>query len=98
MTDLKDKISVSNLYEYYGELLTEKQQSIFEDYYFEDLSIIEIAKMNDVSKNAVYNSLKKSIKQLEKYEQILKIEARYYHNIDVLKQADVTEEIINKIK
>ncbi len=98
MTDLKDKISVSNLYEYYGELLTEKQQSIFEDYYFEDLSIIEIAKMNDVSKNAVYNSLKKSIKQLEKYEQILKIEARYHHNVDILKKADITEDIINQIK
>ncbi len=98
MTDLIDKVEVSNLYEYYGELLTKKQQEIFEYYYFEDLSIIEIAQIYDVSKNAIYNSLKKSINQLEKYEEKLKIKNRYEYNIKILKNANVEMAIINKIK
>ncbi len=98
MNDLKDKIMVGNLYGYYGELLTAKQQAIFEDYYFEDLSIIEIAQNNDVSKNAIYNSLKKSINQLEKYEDILQVEKKYKDNITMLKSENVDASIINKIK
>ena len=32
------KLYLVNLYDYYGVLLTEKQQQYFENYYFDDLS------------------------------------------------------------
>ncbi len=98
MTDLADKLVVSELYNIYGDLLTTKQQSMFELYYFEDYSIIEIAQMNDITKNAVYNSIKKSIKQLEKYEENLQVKANYQHNIELLKKHEVCEDVINAIK
>ena len=51
-------LELTIVYDYYGELLTEKQQLYFEDYYFNNLSLQEIAINYNVSRNAVYNSLK----------------------------------------
>lgn len=66
-------IKLTILYDYYGELLTSKQQSYFEEYYFNNLSLQEIADNYEVSRNAVFNSLKEIEKKLEYYEEILKL-------------------------
>ena len=42
------------LYDYYENLLNENQKDIFEDYYFDNLSLNEIAENNAVSKNAIF--------------------------------------------
>ena len=42
------------LYDYYGSLLTDRQRSYYEDYYFSNLSLSEIAENNNVSRNAVH--------------------------------------------
>lgn len=61
------------LYEIYGDLLTDKQKEYFEFYYYDDLSLGEIAINNNVSRNAVYDMLKKTETILEHYEEVLKI-------------------------
>ena len=61
------------LYDYYGSLLTDKQREYYEDYYFNDLSLSEIAENNNVSRNAVHNQLKIVIEKLEFYENNLKL-------------------------
>lgn len=66
-------IKLTILYDYYGELLTEKQQLYFEEYYFNNLSLQEIADNYEVSRNAVFNSLKEIEKKLENYEDVLKL-------------------------
>ena len=66
-------IKLTILYDYYGELLTNKQQLYFEDYYFNNLSLQEIADNYEVSRNAVFNSLKEIEKKIEYYEQVLKL-------------------------
>jgi len=68
-----DKIYYNNLYDYYGCLLTDKQKEYYEDYYFNDLSLSEIAENNNVSRNAVHNQLKIAIEKLEFYENNLKL-------------------------
>ena len=68
-----DKIYYNNLYDYYGSLLTDKQKEYYEDYYFNDLSLSEIAENNNVSRNAVHNQLKSAIEKLEFYENNLKL-------------------------
>ena len=68
-----DKIYYNNLYDYYGCLLTDKQKDYYEDYYFNDLSLSEIAENNNVSRNAVHNQLKIAIEKLEFYENNLKL-------------------------
>ena len=57
-------VELTILYDYYGELLTKKQQLYFEDYYFNNLSLQEIAEDYSISRNAVYNSLKEIEKKI----------------------------------
>ncbi len=65
------KIYLNNLYDYYSLLFTEKQRLYFESYYFEDLSLSEIAENNDVSRNAVHGQIKIIEEKLMFYEQVL---------------------------
>ena len=65
------KIYLNNLYDYYSDLFTDKQKNYFEDYYFNDLSLSEIAENNNVSRNAVHSQIKIMESKLEYYEKIL---------------------------
>lgn len=69
MVDLRLNI----LFDYYGELLTDKQRDFFEDYYFDNLTLQEIADNYDISRNAVHKTLNSIIKKLEYYEEKLKL-------------------------
>lgn len=61
------------LYDYYGSLLTEKQQKYFEDYYFSNLSLSEISQNYDISRNAIHKQIKDSKELLEYYEKKLNL-------------------------
>ncbi len=76
------------LYDYYGSLLTDKQKSYYEDYYFNDLSLSEIAENNNVSRNAVHNQLKIVIEKLEFYENNLKLYEKSKKIGTILKRLD----------
>ncbi|MDD6223747.1 MAG: hypothetical protein PUB18_01960 [bacterium] len=67
------KIYFNNLYDYYSDLFTQKQKEYFEAYYFEDLSLSEIAENNQVSRNAVHGQIKIMEEKLEYYENTLKL-------------------------
>ena len=58
----------SLLYDFYGVLLTDKQREVMELYQEENYSIVEIARELKVSKQAVYDNLKKSDRILREYE------------------------------
>ena len=58
----------SLLYDFYGSLLTDKQREIMELYHEENYSIVEIADELKVSKQAIFDSLKKSDRILRDYE------------------------------
>lgn len=65
------KIYLNNLYDYYSALFTDKQREYYEDYYFNDLSLSEIALNNNVSRNAVHGQIKIVEEKLEFYEKEL---------------------------
>lgn len=56
------------LYTYYQNLFTTKQKEVFESYYFEDYSLSEISESLGVSRNAVWDVLKKVEHNLDEYE------------------------------
>lgn len=66
-------IRLGMLFDYYGELLTDKQQDFFKDYYFDNLTLQEIADNNEISRNAVHKTLNSILKKLEYYEEKLKL-------------------------
>ena len=61
-------VEITILYDYYGELLTDKQKMYFEDYYFNNLSLTEISENYSVSRNAIHKSLKDTETKLLLYE------------------------------
>ena len=63
-----ERIELINLYDCYSSLLTTKQQHYFEDYYFNDLSLREIAENENISRNAIFNQIKKIEEKLNTYE------------------------------
>lgn len=67
---MKDLIYVQ-LFDAYGELLTEHQREICELYYMCDLSLAEIAEQKGVSRQSVSDTLAKSRALLEEYEEKL---------------------------
>lgn len=79
--DIVKREELISLFDIYGELLTTKQREYFEAYYFDDLSLGEIALDANVSRNAVFDMLKKTEAILDKYEEKLKIHQK---NIKIL--------------
>lgn len=69
-----EKINRMNeLYDAYLDLLTPKQKLYFELYYQDDLSLSEIAEQFQVSRNAVFDNIKRTQKLLEDYEMKLQL-------------------------
>ena len=59
------------LFEFYAALLTDKQMNYIELYYADDYSLAEIAEEFGVSRQAVYDNIKRTEKILEDYEKKL---------------------------
>ena len=64
---------INFLYDYYVSLLTDKQRKYLSLYYHEDYSLGEIAKQTKVSRQAVYDNIKRTENLLENYEENLKL-------------------------
>jgi hypothetical protein len=67
----------SMLYDFYGELLTEHQKNIYEDVVINDLSYSEIARLNGISRQGVYDMVKRCDKILEDYEEKLHLVEKF---------------------
>ena len=65
------------LYDFYGELLTEHQRSIYEDAVYNDMSLGEIAEQNGISRQGVHDLIKRCDKSLQEYEAKLHLVERF---------------------
>ena len=79
---MEERVYLIELYEYYGKLLTKKQQQYFEDYYYDNLTILEIAENELISKNAISNQIITIKDKLYYYEEILNL---YKNKIEINK-------------
>ncbi|MFO7265198.1 MAG: YlxM family DNA-binding protein [Limnochordales bacterium] len=82
------KVRMNLLYDFYGQLLTKKQRTFFDLYYQDDLSLGEIAAQHDVTRQAVYDILKRSERTLEAFEAKLKLVERFLRGQQVLRQVE----------
>lgn len=64
-----DALEMTLLYDYYGELLTQRQQMCFDLYYNQDLSLAEIAQELQVSRQGVYDNLSRAEATLRNMEE-----------------------------
>ena len=68
---LEKTTRMNYLFDFYQSLLTQKQRSYMSLYYLDDLSLGEIAEEFDVSRQAVYDNIKRTEAMLEEYEEKL---------------------------
>ncbi len=90
---MEDIIYYSNLFDYYEKLLTKKEQEYFRDYYFNNLSLQEIADNYEVSRNAISKTLKEAKEKLDYYENNLNL----FKNKEKIKSI-VSNEVLKKIE
>ncbi|MFQ9515485.1 MAG: YlxM family DNA-binding protein [Eubacterium sp.] len=101
---MKDILKSSLLYDFYGELLTEHQKEIYEDFILNDLSLGEIAQERGISRQGVHDLVKRCDKTLNGYEEKLHLVERFSKTKeDVLKICQLAdgqckEEDVSKIK
>ena len=86
MEDLKRE-EIIELYDIYGSLLTDKQRTYFEDYYYMDLSLAEIAENYNISRNAIHDQLKRVNEALINFESNLHLQAK----IKKIKELEIDE-------
>ncbi len=65
------------LYDFYGELLTAHQRSVYEDVVFNDLSPSEIAREKGISRQGIHDLIRRCDKILEDYEAKLHLVAKF---------------------
>lgn len=92
------------LYDFYGELLTDHQKEIYEQFVLEDLSLSEIAEAAGISRQGVHDLIKRCNKILEGYEvklhlveKFLSVKAKV-QKIDELLEEESEDELIQNIR
>ena len=85
-------VQITLLFDFYGQLLTEKQIEIVDMYYNNDLSLGEISEQQGISRQGVYDTLKRAERTLYQYEEKLGLVDRF------LKQKQSMEKIIEMLE
>ncbi len=93
LTDIKEVVRLSYLYDFYGPLLKDRHREIFEQYVLNDLSLSEIAQTYDITRQGVYDIVKRASRKLEDYEEKLRLFERFQMAKERLGQM---EELVRK--
>lgn len=83
---LEKILRVNALYDFYQPLLTPKQQEYLDLYYLNDFSLGEIAESCHVTRQAVYDNLKRAEKTLEAFEEKLGLFRKYHSRIALISE------------
>ena len=81
---MDDVVRMGLLYDFYGGLLTKKQQRVFGLYYLENLSLAEIAEEVGTTRQAVHDLLQRTEKLLSGWESKLGLVDRYLQELDAV--------------
>lgn len=74
MDELLEK---SLLYDFYGELLTEHQQAVYQSFVFDDMSLAEVAEEQGITRQGVHDLVKRCDKILQGYEEKLHLVSKF---------------------
>lgn len=97
---LEKLVKMNQLFAFYHKLLTQRQQEMLGLYYQEDYSLGEIANYYDISRQAVYDNIRRGERALEEYEEILQLNQRRLKRVDLIEKLApyvTTNEEANKL-
>ncbi|MFJ7933113.1 putative DNA-binding protein [Sporosarcina sp. NPDC096371] len=83
---------INFLFDFYQSLLTDKQRLYMQLYYLEDLSLGEIAGEYGVSRQAVYDNVRRTEAMLEDYEMKLNLFSKFQKRLEIV---DRLEQLIS---
>lgn len=87
------KLNISLLLDFYGDILTERQNEMLDMYYNEDFSLAEIAERFEISRQGVRSVLKKGETILIDMEEKLQLASRFSKVLE--KSAEIATELEN---
>lgn len=93
METLEKKEQLNELFDMYQKLLTDKQVQYFKYYYQDDYSLQEIAELSDVSRNAIFDQLKKVEAHLFSYEEKLQLLSNKQKRLKIIDQLKETKDL-----
>jgi len=85
------------LFDFFGELLTDKQYEYYDLYHNDDLSLSEIAEIAGISKQGVYDIISRAEKTLNETEEKTGIIQKWIETRSELEQALNNNESIRRI-
>lgn len=98
---MEEFIHYTRLFDLYSGLFTEHQVETFKEYFFENLTLEEIALNNGTSKNAISKTIKVMKESLDNYERKLhffeyfsKIKIEFKNEEDILKRIEKYDNIV----
>ncbi len=92
-------VEIGILFDFYGKLLSDSQYEIIELYYIHDLSLAEIGEELGISRQAVYDTLKRAEHKLYEYEDILGLVNKFkFNKKEISKIALIIDEIEKESK
>lgn len=92
MKKIDDFLEKDLLFDFYGDLLSQKQKQIYKEVVFDDFSISEVAKSEGISRQSVSDMIKRCDKILFEYENKLALVEKF------LKTKTLVKEIKNLAK
>ncbi|SHJ05089.1 YlxM family DNA-binding protein [Lutispora thermophila] len=93
---IEDIVKKTLLFDFYGQLLTDKQRDIMEMYYTDDLSLSEISEQIGISRQGVYDTLKRAEATLIEYESRLGLVDKFLQHKSILSEIkSMLDEILN---
>ncbi|MBR2735753.1 MAG: YlxM family DNA-binding protein [Firmicutes bacterium] len=95
---VKNMGEISMLFDFYGDLLTDRQKMVLDYYYGDDYTLSEIAEYAGISRQAVHDTVHKAEKALRSYESVLGLVSRYRKNSEDIRTASgILERVMNDI-
>ena len=87
---LEKTTRINFLFDFYQSLLTDKQRLYMQLYYLEDLSLGEIAEEYGVSRQAVYDNVRRTEAMLEDYEVKLNLFSKFQERMEIVERLGTT--------
>ena len=95
MTD--ETVYRTMLFDFYGELLTAKQREYFDLHYNADYSLSEIAEMTGISRQGVWDIIKRAEETLRKTEEKTGLIGRFQENQTVVTEMEELLEQLGQV-
>ena len=90
--ELAEKLNTIKQLDVYGNMLTTKQKETLEGYLLYDITLTELAALHNTSRQAIFDTIQKTIKLLSEYEDKIGVVAKNTQILQIVEKIDCDNE------